>query len=151
MAHDHHVNCHLIHREQLANICYAGQLSCPARGPNREFSMAEPIITCPNCRSNIPLTESLAAPLLAATREKYEQALTQKDRDVAKREAALREQLTALERERASIDQQVFDKLQAERVRIAQEEAAKAKRLAAADLEEKGDGSCRTPIRAQRP
>ena len=30
--------------------------------------MGEPIIVCPKCHSDIPLTESLAAPLLAATR-----------------------------------------------------------------------------------
>src|SRR5690348_17019847 len=96
--------------------------------------MADPMITCPKCRSDIPLTESLAAPLLAATRKKYEQALTDKNREIAERETSLREQQTALEREKAGVDQMVFEKTQAERARIAEEEQAKAKRLIAADL-----------------
>src|SRR5690348_170470 len=99
--------------------------------------MAEPIITCPKCRSDIPLTESLAAPLLAATREKYERAIMQKDREVADREASLHEQQTALEREKAEIEQLILEKTQADRARIAQEEGTKARRLAATDLEQK--------------
>lgn len=35
--------------------------------------MTEPTITCPNCKTEIRLTESLAAPLLAATRKHFEQ------------------------------------------------------------------------------
>ena len=33
------------------------------------FAMSEPTITCPNCHTTVRLTESLAAPLVAATRE----------------------------------------------------------------------------------
>ena len=99
--------------------------------------MSEPTITCPNCSTAIPLTESLAAPLLKASKAKYEQALAQKDRDLAAREQSLREQRLALEEDRASIDELVADKLDIERKRIAEQEAAKAKRLAANDLEAK--------------
>ena len=99
--------------------------------------MAEPTITCPKCHSDIPLTESLAAPLLAATREKYERAIVQKDREVAEREASLRDRQIALEREKVELDQLVFERIQAERARIAQEEGTKARRLAATDLEQK--------------
>ena len=35
--------------------------------------MTEPTITCPSCKSEIKLTESLAAPLIAATRAQFEQ------------------------------------------------------------------------------
>ncbi len=41
--------------------------------------MSEPTITCPNCKTEIRLTESLAAPLLAATRAEYERRLPEKD------------------------------------------------------------------------
>lgn len=34
--------------------------------------MTEPIIICPNCRTEIKLTESLAASLIEATRRDYE-------------------------------------------------------------------------------
>ena len=45
--------------------------------------MTEPTITCPNCKTEIRLTESLAAPLLAATRKQFEQQLSQKDEETA--------------------------------------------------------------------
>lgn len=35
--------------------------------------MTEPTIICPNCRTEIKPTESLAAPLLEATRRDFEQ------------------------------------------------------------------------------
>ena len=53
--------------------------------------MTEPTITCPHCKTEIKLTESLAAPLIEATRRELEQRLAQKDADVAKREQAMRE------------------------------------------------------------
>jgi hypothetical protein len=99
--------------------------------------MGDPTITCPKCHHDIPLTESLAAPLLEATRRDFELRIADKDRNIADREKALRNQQAALEIARAEVDQQVFDKLQSERKRIAGEEAEKAKRLAATDLEQK--------------
>ena len=35
--------------------------------------MSEPTVLCPQCRSEIKLTESLAAPLLETVRRQYEQ------------------------------------------------------------------------------
>jgi hypothetical protein len=99
--------------------------------------MGDPTITCPKCHHDIPLTESLAAPLIEATRQDFERQIADKDRDIAGREETLRNQQAALEKARAELDQQVFDKLQSERKRIAGEEAEKAKRLTAADLEQK--------------
>src|SRR5215475_7267884 len=40
--------------------------------------MAEPTVVCPQCKTEIKLTESLAAPLLESIRRDYEQRLTQK-------------------------------------------------------------------------
>jgi hypothetical protein len=99
--------------------------------------MTEPIINCPKCHTDIPLTESLAAPLLAATRSKYERKIADQAQDIAAREARMRDAQATLEKERAGIDQQVFEKMQSERGRIATEEAAKAKRNAATDLDQK--------------
>jgi hypothetical protein len=53
--------------------------------------MKEPTIICPSCMSEIKLTESLAAPLIEATRRDCEKRLAQKDTDIARREAAIRE------------------------------------------------------------
>ena len=53
--------------------------------------MAEPTVICPNCKTEIKLNESLAGPLLEATRRDFEKRLKQKDTDLAatlKEEAA---------------------------------------------------------------
>ena len=99
--------------------------------------MNEPIIHCPNCRTEIKLTESLAAPLIEATRQQYEQKIAQKEADVAKREAAIREQQTDITKAQESIDEQIVAKLKIERERIAAEEAKKARLVLGADLEQK--------------
>ncbi len=99
--------------------------------------MTEPTITCPNCTTEIKLTESLAAPLIQATRQEFELKLKQKESDVTKREAALKTQQQALEKAQKAIDEQVADKLQAERKVIIADEAKKAKLAAASDLDAK--------------
>jgi len=99
--------------------------------------MNEPIIQCPNCRTEIKLTESLAAPLIEATRQQYEQKIAQKEADVAKREALIREQQTDITKAQESIDEQITARLKIERERIAVEEAKKARLVLAADLEQK--------------
>lgn len=43
------------------------------------MSMIDPIITCPKCKTDIKLTESLAAPIIESTRRDYEERL-KKDR-----------------------------------------------------------------------
>lgn len=103
--------------------------------------MTEATITCPNCSTAVPLTESLAAPLLAATRKQFEQQLKQKDADIAQREQALKlqqQQLQDAQRELENqVKQQVDKQLQAERQRVIEEESRKAKQAAAAELEHK--------------
>jgi hypothetical protein len=69
--------------------------------------MNEPTIICPSCKTEIKLTESLAAPLIQATRQEYEQKIVQKEIDVAKREATIRQQNADLIKAKASIDEQV--------------------------------------------
>jgi hypothetical protein len=99
--------------------------------------MNEPVIQCPTCRTEIKLTESLAAPLIAETRRQFEQALAAKDAEVSKREGVLKTRESELVAARASIDAQVAAKVKAERLAIAAEEGKKAMLLAASDLEQK--------------
>lgn len=99
--------------------------------------MTEPTITCPNCKTEIKLTESLAAPLIAATRRDYEQRLAKKDVDIANRETSLREREEAVAKAKETIDDQVAEKLLQERAKIAADEAKKAKIALAADLDQK--------------
>lgn len=103
--------------------------------------MTEPTITCPNCRSEIKLTESLAAPLIQATRKQFEEKLLQKDNEVAEREATLRLKETAVADAKRQLEQQVADqvasKLQQERAQIIAEESRKAKQASATEIETK--------------
>ncbi|MGH8582677.1 MAG: DUF2130 domain-containing protein [Gammaproteobacteria bacterium] len=98
--------------------------------------MTEPTVYCPSCKSEIKLTESLAAPLIDATRRDYEQRLAHKDADVAQRESALREREEALLKARDTLDDQVAERLRQERARIAAEEARKARQALATDIEQ---------------
>lgn len=99
--------------------------------------MTEPTIVCPSCKTEIKLTESLAAPLIQSTREQYEQKIAKKDADIAKRESALKEQQAALAKAKDEIDDQVAAKLKVERTVIAAEEAKKARVAMGNDLEQK--------------
>ena len=74
--------------------------------------MTDPTITCPNCRTEIKLTESLAAPLIESIRLEYDKKVADKDADVA-------------------------EKLKDARKNIAAEEAKKARLLLGADLDQK--------------
>ncbi len=103
--------------------------------------MTDPTITCPNCGTEIKLTERLAAPLIATTKQEYEAKISAKNAEIAKREQAVNAQTKALEEAQAKLDQQIADQvatqLQKDRARIAAEEAKKARLAAAADLDQK--------------
>ncbi len=103
--------------------------------------MTEPTIVCPKCNTEIKLNESLAAPLIAATRKQFEQQLVQKDNDIALREQAMREKEKQLAQDKRQLDDQVTDQvaaqLKAERTRVIAEESKKAKQASAAELENK--------------
>ena len=101
--------------------------------------MTEPTITCPNCKTEIRLTESLAAPLIAATRKQFEQQLAQKDGEIAQREQNIREREKQIAEAKRNLDEQVADQVAAqlkeERARVIAEESRKAKLASAAELE----------------
>jgi hypothetical protein len=103
--------------------------------------MMDPTITCPNCKSEIKLTESLAAPLIAATRNQFEQKIALKDQEIAQRELSLgeKEKLLAAEKLKMNdaIADQVANQLIVERTRVIAEESKKAKLASAAELEGK--------------
>ena len=103
--------------------------------------MTEPTITCPNCKTEIRLTESLAAPLIAATRKQFEERLSQKDAEVAKREESIREKEKQILEAKRNLDEQVSDQvaaqLKAERAQVIAEESKKAKLASAAEIDAK--------------
>ena len=103
--------------------------------------MTEPTIVCPNCKTEIKLTESLAAPLIESTRRQFEQRLAQKDTEIIQREQAMREKEKQLTEDKRKLDDQVADQvteqLKVERARVIAEESKKAKLASAAELENK--------------
>jgi len=99
--------------------------------------MAEPTVFCPQCKSEIKLTESLAAPLLESVRRDYEQRLSQKDAEISKREKFLNERAESIEKAKQNLDHEIEQKLRSERARIGAEEAQKAKLAIGTDLEQK--------------
>jgi hypothetical protein len=99
--------------------------------------MAEPTVFCPQCKSEIKLTESLAAPLLESVRRDYEQRLSRKDAEISKREKFLNERAESIEKTKQNLDHEIEQKLRSERARIIAEEAHKAKLAMGTDLEQK--------------
>ncbi len=103
--------------------------------------MIEPTITCPKCKVEIKLTESLAAPLIEATRQQFEAKLAQKDEEISQREQSLREKEKQVSDAKRTLEKQISDQvaeqLGAERQRLIEEESRKAKLATAAELESK--------------
>lgn len=103
--------------------------------------MTEPTIICPNCKTEIRLTESLAAPLIEATRKQFEQQLSKKDEEIAKREETVRDKEKQIAEAKRKVDEQVADQvaiqLKSERNQIIAEEARKAKLASGAELDAK--------------
>jgi hypothetical protein len=103
--------------------------------------MMEATITCPKCKAEFPLTESLAAPLIEATRQQFELRLSQKDAEIAQREQTVRDKEKHIAEEKRTLEQQVADQvtqqLKAERARVVEEESKKARLATAAELETK--------------
>jgi hypothetical protein len=99
--------------------------------------MNEPTIICPNCQHELKLTESIAAPLIQKSQQQFEQRLAQKDQEISKREAVVREQLESVEKSKETIADQVAAQLKVEREKVAAEEAKKARLALGADLDQR--------------
>jgi len=97
----------------------------------------EPILQCPNCNHEIRLTESLAAPLLAETRQRFQEQLASKDAEMARKVEALRLEREQLAEAREQVEEQVSNRLAAERNQLIAAEAKKARDAAAANLQAK--------------
>ncbi len=103
--------------------------------------MTEPTITCPHCKTDIRLTESLAAPLIETTRQQFAKQLSEKDAVIAQRELGIRQKEKVLADATRMLEDQVATKvneqLTSERARIIEEESRRAKQASAAELDSK--------------
>ncbi|MGY2811979.1 DUF2130 domain-containing protein [Bradyrhizobium sp. USDA 4506] len=98
-------------------------------------SAHEPTLHCPNCSHEIRLTESLAAPLLAETRQRFQEQLASKDAEVARKTEALQREREKLQKDREQVEDQVTSRLAAERSQLVAAEAKKAREMAAAEIQ----------------
>ena len=99
--------------------------------------MLEPVIICPSCHAEIKLTESLAAPLVEATRGEFEKKLRDKESEVARREAVLRQERQEITVAKEQIEKSIAERVQAERQAIAVQESKKARLLISDELSAK--------------
>jgi hypothetical protein len=100
-------------------------LSTRPIGP-RDLRAPDPLINCPHCQSEIKLTESLAAPLLKAKELEFKRA-----------EGELREREASLARQRDLLEQDVANRLAAERRKVAEDEQRKARLALGTELASK--------------
>jgi hypothetical protein len=95
----------------------------------------EPHIVCPKCSHQIPLTESIAAPLLEIERRDLQKKLAAREAEFARKADDLRRQQDEVAKAREGVDEHVNQRVQAERKQIAAEEARRARELVASDLD----------------
>jgi hypothetical protein len=94
----------------------------------------EPHIVCPKCCHQIPLTESIAAPLLEAERKVFQQKLAAREVEFCRKADDLRRQQDDLSKARESVEEEVRQRLTTERAQVAATEAKKAREQVAGDL-----------------
>jgi len=95
----------------------------------------DPHIVCPKCSHEIPLTESIAAPLLEAERRGFQEQLAARDVEFASKTDELRRQQLELVKSREGLEDQIKQRLDAERKQIAVAEAKKAREHVAGDVD----------------
>ncbi len=90
----------------------------------------EPSIACPNCRTEIKLTETLAAPLIEAVRRDADKTLRAKEAEIARREAAIKAQKDGL-------DAELAERLKGEKKKLAEDAEKKARASFSLELHHK--------------
>jgi hypothetical protein len=104
-----------------------------------ETRAGEQTVPCPQCGYDVKVSESLAAPLIAAVERKYQQQMREQQASLAGREQEVANRCAELEKEAAESERRLAEQLQvrldAERKQLAAEETERAKRLVAGELD----------------
>ena len=100
--------------------------------------MTEPTISCPQCKAEIKLTESLAAPLVEATRREDERRLEENNLQCGKREEKVRQQEDALIQAKRQWEAAEQERLAKERQKISAEETRRAAVKFSLELTQRG-------------
>lgn len=99
--------------------------------------MPEPTIVCPHCKQEIKLTESLAAPLIEATRREADERMERQNAHIAQQEKALREQQAELATQREEMDERIASQISQEREKIEADALRRARTVVGDDIAEK--------------
>jgi hypothetical protein len=104
-----------------------------------EKGAGEQTVQCPQCGYEMKVTESLAAPLIAAVERKYQQQIREQQTAIAGREQEVANRSAELERQALDAErrmtEQVLARLDVERKQLAAQEAERAKEMVAGELE----------------
>jgi hypothetical protein len=87
----------------------------------------EPHIVCPECSHRIPLTESIAAPLLEAERRDFQKKLAVREAEFTRKAEDIRLQQEQLSKTREGIEGEIKERLKVERAQVIAAEAKKAR------------------------
>lgn len=94
-------------------------------------------ISCPQCGTEIEITEVLSTQVGEKLRKEYEAKQREKNKEFAQREAKLKGLEESLGKQQESLDQEVAKRLAAEREKLRAEEAVRAKEQVAVELQDK--------------
>src|SRR3984957_18793803 len=99
----------------------------------------EQTVQCAQCGYEMKVTESLAAPLIAAVERKYQQQMRDQQTAIAGREQEVRNRSAELEKQTLDAEQRVAEqvrvRVEAERKQLVAQEAERAKQMVAGELE----------------
>lgn len=100
--------------------------------------MTEPVISCPHCHTDILLTESLAAPLVMATKKEYEHKTSEFMKRISEREQVLLSKEHELQQTRQNIVKEIEEKvassLENEKTKLIEEAKLKLQKQNADEL-----------------
>lgn len=80
------------------------------------------VVKCPKCGTEVPITESLAAPMIAAVRAEYEERLTRSREAGEQLNQRVKAQEVDLERKRASLETTITERVS--QIRVEERDAA---------------------------
>jgi hypothetical protein len=97
--------------------------------------MKEIVVKCGQCGADVPLTDSLAAPLIEATKKEYERRLAQKDGQLETQRQEMESRRKDLEEAEAAIDDTISRGIEAKSNELSQAEAKKARAAVQSEME----------------
>src|SRR3569833_330939 len=93
-------------------------------------------IICPNCQSEIEVTEVLSAQLRGELRKEFDAEQRKKESQLAERETALQRSLSEVQKAKDGIDQEVADRLDKEKKALAADALTKARETVSVELQD---------------